>query len=97
MANIKDLSIEPGSGILTPHRTYQDVEKDYLELIYAVGKKWPNETRHQTALRYILEAEREDTTPAKQDVQINNTPAISANGNVYWNVRDILFGPNRGK
>lgn len=29
----------------------------YNELIYAVGKKYPGETRHQTALRYIREAE----------------------------------------
>lgn len=25
----------------------------YDELIYQVGTKWPNETRHETALRYI--------------------------------------------
>ena len=29
----------------------------YLELIMAVGLKYPNETRHQTALRYIISAE----------------------------------------
>ena len=29
----------------------------YQELIMAVGKKYPNETRHQTALRYIKERE----------------------------------------
>jgi hypothetical protein len=32
----------------------------YQELLYAVERKWPNETRHQTALRYIQEAERHD-------------------------------------
>lgn len=31
----------------------------YQELIYAVGSKWPNETRHQTALRYIRERENQ--------------------------------------
>ena len=30
---------------------------DYHELIYAVGNKYPNESRHQTALRYIQEKE----------------------------------------
>jgi hypothetical protein len=35
-------------------------DKLYNELIFAVGKIYPNETRHETALRYILEAE-EDT------------------------------------
>lgn len=29
----------------------------YNELLFAVGNKYPNETRHQTALRYIQEAE----------------------------------------
>lgn len=29
----------------------------YNELIFAVGNKYPNETRHQTALRYIQQAE----------------------------------------
>jgi len=32
-------------------------EAKYKELLYAVGSKWPNETRHQTALRYIRERE----------------------------------------
>ena len=30
----------------------------YYELIFAVAKKYPGETRHETALRYIVEAER---------------------------------------
>ena len=29
----------------------------YNELLFAVGNKYPNETRHQTALRYIQDAE----------------------------------------
>jgi hypothetical protein len=29
----------------------------YEELLFAVGKKYPSETRHQTALRYIRRAE----------------------------------------
>ena len=32
----------------------------YNELLFAVGNKYPNETRHQTALRYILQAEKGD-------------------------------------
>lgn len=34
-----------------------EVRKKYGELIYAVARKFPNETRHETALRYIQEAE----------------------------------------
>lgn len=30
---------------------------EYSELIMAVARKFPGETRHQTALRYIREAE----------------------------------------
>lgn len=29
----------------------------YHDLLFAVGQKWPSETRHQTALRYIRERE----------------------------------------
>lgn len=32
-------------------------DEAYQELIYAVATKWPGETRHQTALRYIRERE----------------------------------------
>lgn len=74
----------------------------YEELIYAVGSKWPGESRHETALRYIKEAEeRYEPVPAKQDIKINNTPHISISNSglpvMSWNVRDIIFGPNRGK
>lgn len=33
------------------------VQERYSELLYAVERKWPDETRHQTALRYIKNAE----------------------------------------
>jgi hypothetical protein len=36
----------------------------YNELMFAVGNKYPNETRHQTALRYILQAEKGDEKAA---------------------------------
>lgn len=35
----------------------------YYELIMNVGNAYPGETRHQTALRYIKNAERLDGTP----------------------------------
>jgi len=35
----------------------------YHELIMAVSRKHPNETRHETALRYIQQAERQDNAP----------------------------------
>lgn len=34
-----------------------ELERNYQELIMAVGRKYHGETRHQTALRYIRRAE----------------------------------------
>lgn len=40
------------------HNTDMDaISQQYYELLYAVGSKFRNESRHQTALRYIREAE----------------------------------------
>lgn len=36
----------------------------YDELIYAVGNVYPNETRHETALRYIRRAEEPNGSQA---------------------------------
>jgi hypothetical protein len=35
-----------------------EVEAKYNELLMAVAQKFPNETRHETALRYIMDRER---------------------------------------
>ena len=35
----------------------EDWKTKYHELLFAVGQKFPDETRHQTALRYIRRAE----------------------------------------
>ena len=37
----------------------------YNELIYAVERKFDNETRHQTALRYIRETERRTSSESQ--------------------------------
>jgi hypothetical protein len=53
-----------------PDRLYEhplppaDVVQKYEELLYAVHKKFPDETRHQTALRYIKTAESPSYTNA---------------------------------
>jgi hypothetical protein len=39
-----------------------EIREKYLELLYAVEKAHPNESRHETALRYIRQAE---TRPAQ--------------------------------
>lgn len=38
----------------------------YYELLMAVHNKWPNETRHETALRYIQQAETSDNKCAQE-------------------------------
>jgi hypothetical protein len=37
----------------------ETVKRKYMELIYGVSKKFPFESRHQTALRYITERENQ--------------------------------------
>ena len=44
----------------------REAQAQYDELIYAVAQKWPGETRHQTALRYIQNAERGDAARAAE-------------------------------
>lgn len=43
--------------IYQPYREAEQLREKYHELIYAVVRKFPDETRHETALRYIKEAE----------------------------------------
>ena len=40
-----------------------DVQEKYNELIFAVGNKYRDETRHETALRYIERAEHQTDGP----------------------------------
>ena len=43
-----------------------DYKALYHELLFGVGNKWPGETRHQTALRYIQQAERGSDNPSQE-------------------------------
>lgn len=49
----------------------EKVREKYQELIYQVQTKHPNETRHETALRYIMEREISKTLAAGQAQQNN--------------------------
>jgi len=47
----------------------KELRDKYEELIMAVSKKFPEETRHQTALRYIVEHENSSNESCgKQDI-----------------------------
>ena len=54
----QDLLDEVGAQI-------KELQAKYYELLYGVMSKFPNETRHETALRYIRNAETHDNGPAK--------------------------------
>lgn len=61
-ASVESLNIFAQRGFklrLTPKEDHEmeKLRSDYNELIMAVGSKFPDETRHKTALRYINEAE----------------------------------------
>lgn len=45
----------------------QLIKQRYENLIFAVGSKYPNESRHETALRYIQQAENRDHQPCGAD------------------------------
>ncbi len=44
----------------------EELSVRYNELIMAVGKVYPDESRHETALRYIVEAENRCSGPAQE-------------------------------
>lgn len=54
----QDLLDEVGAQI-------KELQSNYYELLYAVASKFPDETRHETALRYIRNAETNDNGPAQ--------------------------------
>lgn len=45
----------------------QELADKYHELLWAVARKFPGETRHETALRYIREAECQEAVLATQE------------------------------
>ena len=58
----------------TPPQRKPLTDELYNELLFAVGRKHLNETRHQTALRYIRQAEMPSSEPAKAAHGIKETP-----------------------
>ena len=45
----------------------------YRELLYAVSKKWPGESRHKTVLRYIRRAEEEGSKELGATIRTQGT------------------------
>lgn len=59
-------------------RDGEELARRYMELIMAVGSKFPGETRHETALRYIKERETSGVCSATIE-QVNSKFSISVN------------------
>ena len=53
---------EIGIGVQPYRIDYDDLSTLYYELILAVGSKFPDESRHETALRYIREKESRENS-----------------------------------
>ena len=51
----------------TKNAEIQNLKSKYHELLYQVEKNFPNESRHETALRYIRQAESHDNGPEKSE------------------------------
>lgn len=56
----------------TDRKALVEAQRLYYELLLEVSNKWPNETRHETALRYIQERERGSHTSADMDAALAN-------------------------
>ena len=46
----------------------EEVKKKYQELLYCVENKFPEETRHETAKRYIMEREKPNNQATQQAI-----------------------------
>lgn len=49
------------------------IKEKYMELIMAVATKFPGETRHETALRYILERENGTQISGTESTQLEHS------------------------
>jgi hypothetical protein len=43
------------------------IRNAYYELLFSVANKYPDESRHETALRYIRQAENQCNPPAENE------------------------------
>jgi hypothetical protein len=61
-----------GHGVVNSGLGYSDLHKLYNALLMAVSRKFPNESRHDTALRYIREREFIDAKCSAKYVATEN-------------------------
>jgi hypothetical protein len=65
-----------------PPCSASDVSAKYNELLYAVARKFPGESRHETALRYIRQAEEVFAGPCMQNAAVREreSPSVPCTG-----------------
>lgn len=61
--------IETPRGAMVSRKDYDDLRNAYDELIFAVESKFPGESRHRTALRYIKEREKTESVSKENDYE----------------------------
>jgi Lar family restriction alleviation protein len=74
--SLKSEPTEQGAIARWNRRSGEQDAKDtalYRELLYAVSKKWPGESRHETALRYIRRAEEEGSKELAAAIRTQGT------------------------
>jgi hypothetical protein len=59
-------------AIIARLRAADVISKNYDELLFEVARKFPGETRHETARRYIREAESRTNGAAKAIADYEN-------------------------
>lgn len=72
-------------------REYFILLDKYNELIYAVARKFDNESRHQTALRYINEIENQSQASQETKTITTTTPWVEPKfERREWNATPIV-------
>jgi len=67
--NSPSVAYEDGYQVATKEnkKEISELKNKYNELLFAVESKFQNESRHETALRYIVDHERSTNSPVKYD------------------------------
>lgn len=71
---VQVLPLKPPPETVTT-TTQPDYKQRYMDLLYQVGNIHPGETRHETAKRYILQAERGSDNPESAKSALNPAAA----------------------
>ena len=88
---LSDLSYSKGRSSMVA-KTYTRLCKTVN--IYALGAFFPSVCRSDKMSKLNPAFANDAKSPASAP-KISSTPTTTGTGSVFWNVRDIVFGPNR--